>query len=224
MIIELTGIPGAGKSSILEKIGKYCSQKEVITDIEKFIFNKSFKSRRFILFYDLLILSKLYLLTKKDLIVLKFSIKTLIKSGNNLFTIANIFRNHLKIIIEHRFLLKFDKTFIIDEGYFHISLSLFVDVSKDIDSKALKDFINCIPSESNILLIDASDRVLLDRVIARGSQGHRRIDFDNHKSVEVFMNQSRQVIETIKLLSKPSIFINEEYEINIDKILKLIKL
>lgn len=224
MIIELTGTPGAGKSTILEKLKKHPFKEEVIFDIEKFVFKESFRIGSGKLLYDLVVLSKLSLLGKQDLKILKLSFGLLKKSGNKMFTKINIFRNILKKIILHRFLSKFDKIFIVDEGLSHIPLSLFVDVSKNIDFQLLQKIMNCLPLKVDILLIDASDDVLLNRVVVRGKEGHRRIDFENEESIQTFMNQSREVIEAIKVFFNPSIYMNEEYEIDIHEILKLIKL
>jgi GTPase SAR1 family protein len=224
MIIEFTGIPGSGKSTIIEKLKKHSFKQEIIFDIEKFVCLKSFRIGKGKLPYDLIVFSKIILLNKQDLKFLKLSIKHLKKCGHNWFTKINIFRNILKKLILHRFLLKFNKIFIVDEGLSHIPLSLFVDVSKDIDFQFLQKILKLLISKADILLIDASDDILLERITVRGFKGHRRIDFGNVKSIEIFMNQSRQVTEAIKLFFNPLIYMNDEYEIDIHKILTLIKL
>ena len=154
MIIELTGIPGAGKSTIIEKLKKHSFKQEIIFDIEKFVCIKSFRIGKGKLPYDLIIFSKIILLNKQDLKFLKLSIKHLKKCGHNWFTKINISRNILKKLILHRFLLKFNKIFIVDEGLSHIPLSLFVDVSKDIDFQFLQKILNLLISKADILLID----------------------------------------------------------------------
>ena len=88
----------------------------------------------------------------------------------------------------------------------------------------MQKILNLLTLKADILLIDASDDILLERVTDRGSRGHRRMDFRNGKSIEIFMNQSRQVTEEIKLFFNPLIYMNDEYEIDIHKILTLIKL
>lgn len=222
MIFEITGMPGSGKSTIIKKLSKINNDDNFVFDIQDFISNKILGFRTNLLLYDLLLLSKFYLLDKNDLKVLTSSVQVLKSNTNSFFIKINIIRNIYKKLIINRFLANYNNFFIVDEGVSHIPVTLFVDLHK-INFKELKDFTSLLNLKSNIILIDADDDLLYERVIHRGPKGHRRINFKDIDSIKSFMSQSRIVINYLKSNFNFLYTTKSNSKIDLQKIISIIK-
>lgn len=218
MIIEVSGIPGVGKSTVIKELILRSNDKNLIFNFEEFILNKRIIKCNNILLFDIYIFSKFYLLKKKDILILKKSLQYIKKSDNTFFNKLNIIRNIVKKIIIYRYTINHKRTFVLDESVSHILFNLFVDNEKKYDKNIIEDFLKILPSPNKILVIDAPDEVIKTRIIDRGLRGHRRIDFNNLIRFNNFMNQSRIVIETIKE-SKKVIVYNNDKQLNVKEIL-----
>ena len=106
----------------------------------------------------------------------------------------------------------------------HLPFSLFVDVNCQIKSEEVINFVNEIPNIDLLIMIDAPDDILLSRVVDRGKEGHRRIDFNSEENIQIFMNQSREVLNVLKQSVKHEIYKNIEETIDEEKIIKMIGL
>jgi dephospho-CoA kinase len=220
MIIELTGIPGSGKSTILKKLEHELKDNIYIFDIKKYILG--FSANTFV--FDIVLLLNFFRLKNSDWNSLKKIFEIVKASGNSFFHKINILRNSYKKFVIYRMINKRNKIFFIDEGVSHIPFTVFVDISKDINSNEIKKFLNMIPSTDKILMIDAPEDMLLQRVIKRGSTGHRRINFSQKEDIVRFMQQSREVLEIIKKHYDVYVYINDNKDIDIKKIINLIGL
>ena len=222
MIIELTGIPGSGKSTILKKLKEELKDEKYIFDVKKYILRFSGNT----IIFDIILLVNFFRLTKADREALSKIFKILKKSKNSIFHKINILRNSYKKFIIYRMLDKIDnRIFFIDEGISHIPFTLFVDISKSINIKEIDNILEFLPKVDKILNIDADDKILLERVIQRGKKGHRRIDFSNKENIVKFMRQSRQVSDKVKKYHNNFYtYVNINENIKIKEITKLIGL
>jgi len=220
MIVELTGIPGAGKSTVIKGLIDSMDNTKYIFDVRKYILNqyKIHIDRTYL--YDFILLLNILKLKKEDLHIIRDSVKIVLNGNNKLFHKINIMRNIVKKFIIYRYIQNKEKVFFIDEGITHIAFNIFVDIDNKIDEKEIKRFLKNLPKVDKLLVIDADDRILLDRVIQRGRKGHRRINFDSDGDIELFMKQSRIVLNVIKKELKASIYMNIDREIKTKKIIK----
>jgi len=194
MIIEFTGIPGSGKSTILKRLEGDLSNEKYVFNIKRYIIGFDAPT----VVYDLYLLFFCFRLSKHDIEFLSEIVNIVLKSKNSFFHKVNIIRNSYKKIVINKILQNKDKVFFIDEGISHIPFTLFVDVNKEIDTYEIERFINSVEYNNELFIIDAEDQVLTDRVIKRGKEGHRRIDFTQEQLVKKFMQQSRIVLNEIK--------------------------
>jgi hypothetical protein len=222
MIIELTGVPGAGKSTILEKLKKAKETQGTIFDVQKYILERSILPLKGKAGYELALLSRIYLLTSGDWHLLKNVFSVVRNSSNSLFHKVNILRNTLKKLIIYRYIADREERFLIDEGVSHIPLTVFVDVGRKISGENVEAFLRDLPPVDLLLVVDAPDDLLLERVIARGSKGHRRINFGSHEDVVAFMKQSRKVVECLKHHFDGHVYTNTLEDIDTDAIIKLL--
>lgn len=219
MIVELTGIPGAGKSTVIRAMrDRY---PDMVTDIDRFATGISVIGGVSRLFADFRILMKWRRLTKEDTKLLRETRRILAKSGIPFVQKANIYRNVLKKLVLFRILQKEKGIFVVDEGVTHIPMSLFVDGKTSGNANAA-EVIAMLPRPDMILVIDEADDILFDRVMARGSAGHRRMDFSDDAHVRLFMQQSRSVLEEMKRLMPHQIYVNSRPEIDTENIMQTI--
>ena len=219
MIVELTGIPGAGKSTVLESLKALEKNPHFVFNIRDYIMGKSFLPLRGKVGYDLVLLGHIYILGSEEWQVLKYAFSYVKRSSNSFFHKMNILRNILKKLIIHRYIEDRDEVFFIDEGISHIPFNIFVDVGDVLNNEEVKVFLKLLPSVDRVLTIDAPDELLFERVVARGSEGHRRIDFNSNEKVVHFMQQSREVLELLKMHFNGYIYHNIEKEIDRETII-----
>lgn len=219
MIIELTGIPGAGKSTVLESLKALQDNSVFVFNIQDYIVSRAFLPLPGKIGYDVVLLGHIFLLGGEEWQVLKYAFSHIKKSKNSFFHKINILRNILKKLIIHRYIQDRDEVFFIDEGISHIPFNIFVDVGDMLNNEEVKIFLKLLPSVDKVLTIDAPDELLLERVIERGSEGHRRIDFNSEENVECFMQQSREVLELLKMHFNGYIYNNIKKEIDREEIM-----
>ena len=224
MIIELTGIPGAGKSTVLNSLQNWQETKAFVFDIQGYILNNLMLPLKGKIGYELVLLTHIFLLKQRDWHLFQRVFLLVKGSGNTFFHKINILRNTLKKLIIYNFIKDRDEIFLIDEGVTHIPFTVFVDVNRKINETEFNAFLNLIPSVDALLIIDAPDKVLTQRVLKRGGEGHRRINFSVHSDVIAFMQQSRSVLEKIKKHFKGCVYQNIEKDIDTHKIIEILGL
>ncbi|PNX53411.1 MAG: hypothetical protein BV458_04625 [Thermoplasmata archaeon M9B2D] len=224
MIIELTGIPGAGKSTVIEKLKNTLQSRGLVFDLQAYVLERSLLPVRGKTAYELLLYKHIFLLKSTDWKLLKNLFSVVSSSNNSLFHKINIVRNTLKKLIIYRYLKDREEIFLIDEGVTHIPFTAFVDVGKKISGEKVERFLRGIPPVDHLLVVDAPDDLLLERVVARGAKGHRRINFTSKEDIAEFMQQSRRVLEYMKKYFDASIYQNTEREIDTDEIIKILGL
>lgn len=222
MIIEFTGIPGAGKSTIINGVFEKIEKPYFIIDIEGYIKNLFFIRLPGTIGYDIMLIFNFYRLKKTDYVLMLKSVKQLQENKNSLKHKINIFRNIFKKLVINRILLTKNECFIVDEGISHIPISLFVDIDTEINISKAEAFYKYLPQVDKVLLVDAEHESLVERVIKRGEKGHKRIDFSIKKNIELFMSKSRTVIEVSKKKLKPEMYQNNDINVDLDRIIKLI--
>ena len=122
MIIELTGVPGSGKSIVFNEL-----RKELDNII--FVTKKSFPLE--ILFIFSLLFN--YSIYKKYI----FFIKMIFQSSNSFYHKINILRNTIiKLVLFTKYNDK-DGKYLFDEGVSHIPFNIFVDSSSIKHCKSL---------------------------------------------------------------------------------------
>jgi len=224
MVIEFTGIPGAGKSTIINGVFEKIGKPYFIIDIEAYIKALFLINLPGTLGYDIMLLFNFFRLKKEDYVLMSESIKQLRENKNSLKHKINIFRNIFKKLVINRILHTKDKYFLIDEGISHIPISLFVDIDTEIDISKAEAFYKFLPQVEKVLLVDAEHESLVERVINRGEKGHTRIDFSSKKNIELFMSRSRTVIEISKKKLKLEMYQNTDVNLDFDKLIRLMEI
>jgi hypothetical protein len=224
MIIEFTGIPGVGKSTIINEIIKSGIDKTIVIDVEKYIKANFYFNLPGLIGFDIILIVNFFKLKKNDCRLLLKSFVILFFNKNISMHSINIFRNIYKKLVIHRVIQNKNKIFILDEGLSHIPMSLFINVNRDIVNTTVIDFLKYIPRADRLILIDADDSILLKRVLIRGEKGHRRIDFSNRNNVVSFVNKSRDVIEILKKELKPHIYYNNSNVPNFKEIIQILNI
>ena len=222
MIIEFTGIPGVGKSTIINGISEFSLKIPIIFNVEKYIRDRSFFKLPSTIGFDIILFVNFYKLKSKDYSLLSKSLTVLKKNNNTMFHKINILRNIFKKLVINRIIQNKNEYFLIDEGLSHIPMSLFVDINSEIIKSEVIDFCKNLPKIDKLLLIDVHDCILIKRVIKRGEKGHNRIDFSKKENVILFMSKSRDVLNILKLELKPDIYMNTNSSPDILNIIKLI--
>ena len=224
MIIELTGIPGAGKSTVINTLIREVPNKKYIFDVKKYILQNWIFSIDNVIFYDFILLTKLFLLTKEDIYLLKYIFMIIKNSHNSFFHKVNIIRNTLKKILIYRYIKNKEDIFFIDEGVTHIAFTVFVDIGKVLDQDKLQTLLDMLPKIDKLIIIEAPYPILLQRVIDRGRTGHRRINFDSKQDIESFLKQSNIVLDAIQKHFNSYIYKNITTNINANQIIEMVGL
>ena len=224
MIVELTGIPASGKSSVIEEISKLEYKKTVIFDIENYIKRVSLMYLPFKIGYDITLLFYFFRLNVTDYRLLLESFKILIKQAGEKSEKINIYRNIYKKLVINRILQNKEEIFIIDEGVSHIPMSLFVNTNSKIKIAEVNSFLKILPRKNKVLLVDADDSELIKRVLTRGLKKHRRMSSLNKDKVILFMKKSREILELFKKKFNHKVYMNISIKPDAEKIIKLIEL
>lgn len=211
MIVEFSGLPGSGKSTIYNELNKNISN---VT----FILNNKFN-----------IINEIYLFIFFLLNIFKtykyiYLFKIVVKSENSLFDKFNIIRNIIKKISKFLIYKNQKGVFVFDEGISHIVFNLFVDSSsRDINEKEIKKSFNILPLPDMLFMLSADKSLIIDRLKNRG---HKRIKFDDNTKVENFINKSFTIQELIKEEFKKNIEVVEiiNNNANIAKVIEIISL
>ena len=161
MVIEFTGIPGAGKSTIINGVFEKIGKPYFIIDIEAYIKALFLINLPCTLGYDIMLLFNFFRLKKEDYVLMSESIKQLRENKNSLKHKINIFRNIFKKLVINRILHTKDKYFLIDEGISHIPISLFVDIDTEIDISKAEAFYKFLHQVEKVLLVNAEHESLV---------------------------------------------------------------
>ena len=219
MIIEITGIPGSGKSTVIEALRKNNINEKIIFDVRSFILKKYNLKTSSLLLYDCILFFNLFKLKYRDWRLFLFILALTYRSTNTKFNKLNILRNFFKKIIIFRCIEKEPFVFFVDEGLCHLPLNIFVDEKGCFDFKELLSLIELIPESDRVLVVDAPDNEILYRVISRGSSGHRRMNFKSQHAIQQFLNQSRRVLNYLKQRKNIVLYMNTKDHIDCDHIL-----
>ena len=174
MIIEITGVPGSGKSSIWRILEKKINKTKFVLG-----YNNIFNEIQLLVFY---------LYNHENNNRYNFIFSMILKSNNTLYHKLNIVRNVIKKIAIYSKYKDKKKLYIFDEGVSHLPFNVFVDSSKKNTSNIeISNFINRIPTPDLLLLINAGKKETTTRLKDRG---HKRIDLSNDEKREVFISKS----------------------------------
>jgi hypothetical protein len=219
MIIEITGIPGSGKSTVIEALRKNNINEKIIFDVRNFILKKYNLKTSSLLLYDCILFLNLFKLKFSDWRLFLFILALIYRSANTKFNKLNILRNFFKKITIFRCIENEPFIFFVDEGLCHLPFNIFVDEKDLFDFKELLSLIELIPQSNKVLVIDAPDNEILCRVISRGSSVHRRMNFKSKHAIEQFLNQSRHVLNHLKHRKNIVLYMNTQEDIDCNHIL-----
>jgi len=199
MVIELTGAPGSGKTTLAAELEK--TSRDIVVDIKSYLVNK-YRMPRNSASFNAFLLSNFYRLDDRERLILKEASRLAVKMKYSTLQKINTIRKIYRKITLYSILKQQEKTFVIDEGIWHIPLNIFVNGDTDwINRKHTKEFVRLLPKPDKLIIIEVSDfNILADRVLKRNDEKHRRIDSLPDKKVRNFLKQSLDVIETIKEL------------------------
>ena len=205
MIVEFSGVPGSGKSTVIQKIKdeSIFPQKSVFIDN-----NFSFLKDTFFIFYFFYIFQFQY----KKLFSLIYH------SENSFLQKMNLLRNVIKKISRYFFYNRKKEIYLFDEGVSHIVFNIFVDSSfKGIDKKEIEEVLQLLPLPNLLICIEADKEIVLQRLEYRG---HKRINFDDKVKVENFVTKTFYTYEVLKAYVEKNINViiikNNGFDLNID--------
>lgn len=210
MIIEFTGVPGSGKSTIFKELQNSSNLKV------SFVENKSN------IFYDVYLFIY-FMFNIFDTYRYIFVLKKIFTTKNSLFHKLNICRNIIKKISKFYIYKNKEGVYIIDEGISHIPFNLFVDSSNSkIISKEVIELLDKLPMTDYIIIIDVDYELSLKRLKQRG---HKRIDFTNVYKMENFLEKTFFVKDILQSYYKNKSIINNNnaLESSIKNIKNIIK-
>ena len=205
MIVEFSGVPGSGKSTVVQKI----KDERIFLQKAIFVDNKfSFLKDMFYIFYFLYIFQPQY----------KKLFSLIHRSDNSFLHKINLLRNVIKKISRYFFYSRKKEIYIFDEGVSHIIFNIFVDSSfKTIDKKEIEEVLELLPLPNLLICIEADKEIVLQRLESRG---HKRINFDDKVKVENFVTKTFDTYKVLKdyLGKKINVIIikNNGLDLNID--------
>jgi broad-specificity NMP kinase len=195
MVIEITGVPGSGKSSIYSTIENKMNDVKFISNKQKGLLNE-------------LKLFTIYAVHFHKMRYNNLILKLIIKSNNTLYHKLNIVRNVIKKIAIYSKYKDKKNIYIFDEGISHLPFNVFVDSSKKKTSNIeISNFINQIPTPDLLLVINAGKVETTRRLKDRG---HKRIDLSNDEKMKIFISKSFIVRDQIIRYYKNN---NKKYKI-----------
>ena len=202
-IVEVTGITGCGKTSLIHNTLKYSDQnglkiavaEDIIINKYLFRFIKSIRTRSLIV--DLVVFP--YIFKKGIFKQISFYCKNIFKSQDPFFIKLNTFRNVVKRMGIYYKLKKIrqnvDLDFILlDEGILHIAHNIFVHEEGKPDIKELNKFLDSVPLYDKIVLLNATSSNLISTI---KEKKHFRVSFKN-RSITNFINNADIVFNEIK--------------------------
>ncbi|MHA1231706.1 MAG: hypothetical protein ACTSPQ_13750 [Candidatus Helarchaeota archaeon] len=192
--IELTGIPGSGKSTILRLIEKYFRKKgykvynkdNIIQCSDAYLFkNRYFKNLFSLLpnkFKDPILIK----LIDHTFIRHKYELKFLLNNIQIFDYIINlnnnrpISENHINLVIKWfistagRYEIwkvnnnNNNSILVLDEGFVHKIVSLFVSIEEEtINFQEIEKYLNMIPKIDLLIKIEANEHLCMNRIITR---------------------------------------------------------
>ena len=193
MIIELFGMPGAGKSYFLKKIISRIDDKKKIFNYQKFFFIKYLiKNQNTVL--DKLFTKLYYYYVKKNYLKSKFIFR---KNYNELLNKIKFynFKNHIELIENYKILLE------------------YTPYSKDRKERLINNFLIELISyeEKKIINFDMNETILTD-------QGFYQKCFLNFKNIKDkhLINSIKKYIKNVPIIDT-ALFINTEISTSINR-------
>jgi hypothetical protein len=196
MIIELTGLPGAGKSTFIREYRRRNNAIKVIKDIHQHLF-PFLEKRSSILLLDILLYRFIYLLSENDVRSIFYSARILIGVRDKILNRGNVFRNIIKIHIINRIANRLTGIFLIDEGVSHIPYILLQGYPYK-KSAQVNTLLEKLSSNNDVVFLDTPFPTVVENNIKRGEQGHRRMRPFNKNSIELYLEEANIIGEIIK--------------------------
>jgi thymidylate kinase len=213
MIIEFTGIPGAGKSTLIESVRfKLIEQGLTVQTPNEYIFSRlpiSPPSNPIlsILLIDIILIPWIVrsLGNSTSRKILTSGLQEISRSKNHLIITINLCRNFLKklgitTLLKKRPAQEIEKVIILwDEGITHSPQLLFVNSTTTPDRASLSKFIDALPLPNLVLFLDTEVTVALDGVMKRGSSwkipGKTKRMGASAEAIEKFLHSSKTVFD-----------------------------
>ena len=203
MIVEFTGIPCSGKSTIYSLVKESIDNRSLknIYDAKEYVLQKMFlripqnKAINIIL-TDL---TSLYIFLSLDRDQKRYAFKMLPKIftlQTGIFNKLNLIRNVIKKIAVYFYILRAaeKRVYIFDEGLIHCFQNVLVGDSLGVNAMNLQDLLSGIPLPDIIIAISVEHDIALERISKRG---HRRIEITSEDSKKNFLNNAQTVIDNI---------------------------
>ena len=205
MIIEFTGLPGCGKTTIISEIKRIAknekrsilfAKEEILRNCRIGFFRHSRMLARLALDVILLFVFVANYAKYKDIFQqARYYVNA---SRQSFFQQLNLLRNILKKISMHHYCQRIHSSgnILIDEGICHTAFNIFVDSSsKSVPDHKIDSFLNIIPWPNVLVIVEASDDVIRERLLERG---HRRIELDDERKYFNFMNDCSRVLKVLE--------------------------
>ncbi len=200
-IVEITGVAGAGKSHILKTLLK---DRYTISD-DKII--KRYHIGDIYLIY-------LFFKSKNAFTILKVLFKIAKELNMSLYDKFNFIRNSIKKIGKNRYFANInfidDRVVFVDEGVSHIYQNIITTkVQNNLKILILlNEFISLIDKPDEVIIVDAPNKTIVDRLKRRG---HKRLrDSDD---IELFVKNSKKNLSIIdKKFNNTKVIFNNNRE------------
>ena len=203
MIVEFTGIPCSGKSTIysLVKANMRNGHFKNVFDTKEYMLKKSIIHipKNKIMNIDLTDLAVLYAFltldrNQKSFIFGMLPIIFTLQTG--IFNKLNLIRNVIKKIAVYFYILRTAEkgVYIFDEGLIHCLQNVLVDDSLCVDAPDVQELLSGIPLPDIIIVVSVEHDIAVERISKRG---HRRIKITSEDSKINFLNNAQSVIDNI---------------------------
>jgi dephospho-CoA kinase len=200
-IIEITGVAGAGKSYILDKL---IEDRYVVSDSE--LMNQ-YHIGGIYLFY-------LFLKETNNFKLLQTIFDIAKELNMSLFDRLNFIRNTVKKIGKNRYLSNIEfidnRVVVIDEGISHIYQNVVTTKTQNnlkilILLNQLISLIDKLPNR--VIIVDAHSSTIIRRLKNRG---HRRLNSVEEREIEIFVEKSKKNLSVVpKVFKDIKVVINE---------------
>ena len=175
MIVELTGITGTGKSTVLEELTEFFRLKEidVLDGYDRFLSRFGFRFRNKILrtaAVELLLVPAMAISALRKIRYTVFCFRKIAVSSNPVGLKIAILRNTLKQQALLSVLQLFDSTdklTILDEGTLHNAHNLFIGTPQNAESREIKKFVQLVDLPPVAVVISAPDDLIVMRSMTR---------------------------------------------------------